>query len=157
MKNISFLTIILIAIYSVSTGASGQNVYRCGSSYSQKPCPDAVVVDVEDTRSKAQKAQADANTRRETAQVQAIEKTREKEDAQQRAAQAKLAAAEQKKSSPKNKKTGGSSDAADDSAAKAKSSKSASKTKPMKKEPEFFVARTPADTAKPAPSTGKSK
>lgn len=151
MKHISSITIILIAIGSISTGASAQNVYRCGNSYSQKPCPDAVVVDVKDTRSTAQKVEADAKIRRETAQVQAIEKARLKDDAQRRTAQAKLAAAEHKKSAPKIKKTASPSEAADASAPKAKSTKSASKTQPMKKEPEYFVARAPADKTKPAP------
>ena len=58
MRHISLITSILIALGSIPTGASAQNVYRCGSSYSQKPCPDAVVVDVEDTRSNSQKVEA---------------------------------------------------------------------------------------------------
>ena len=151
MNHISWNTIILIAIGLVSTGASGQNVYRCGSSYSQKPCPDAVVLDVDDARSKAQKAEADAKTRRETAQVTAIEKARLKEDAQQRAAQTNQAAADHKKSASNAKKSAGPSDAADVSGPRAKAGKSASKTQRMKKEPEYFVARAPADKTKPAP------
>ena len=151
MKNSSLITTILIAVGSISTGSSAQNVYRCGSSYSQKPCPDAVVVDVGDSRSQTQKVQADAKTRRETTQVLTIEKARQKEEAQQRTTQAKLAAAEHKKSASKNKKATSLSEAADGSTAKARSTKSASKTQPMKKEPEFFVARTPADKVKPAP------
>lgn len=151
MKHISLITSILIALGSIPTGASAQNVYRCGSSYSQKPCPDAVVVDVEDTRSNSQKVEADAKTRRETAQVLAIEKARLKEDTQQRAAQAKLAAAEHKNSASKAKKTVSPSEAADRSAPKAKTTKSASKTQRMKKEPEYFVARAAVDKTKPAP------
>lgn len=142
MKHITLHTIVLIASGVISTGASGQNVYRCGSSYSQKPCPDAVVVEVADPRSEAQKAQADAKTRRETAQVQAIEKAHEKEEAQRRIAQAKLVAADQKKASLKAKETDGT--------AKAKKTQGASKTQRMKKEPESFVAQAPADKTKPA-------
>ena len=149
MKLISSIAIILIAVGSIPTLASAQNVYRCGSSYSQNPCPDAVVVDAQDSRSQTQKVEADAKTRRETAQVLAIDKAREKEDARQRAAQAKLAA-EHKKSASKPKKAASPSEAADGSALKAKSTKSVSKTQPMKKEPEFFVARTPPDKVKPA-------
>ncbi len=157
MKNTAAFTIISIALYLVSTGAIGQNVYRCGSSYSQKPCPDAVVVEVDDSRSKAQKAQADEKTRRETAQVRTLEKARAKEEAQRSAAQAKLAAAEHKKSAAASKKAAQSTQAAEDGTAKAKGKKSAPKTRHTKKEPDVFIAHAPADKAKPAPSAGKSK
>lgn len=39
-----------------------QPVYRCASSYSDLPCPGAATVDVDDSRSTAQKAQTDAAT-----------------------------------------------------------------------------------------------
>ena len=101
MKHITAFAIIFIASYVISTRASAEDVYRCGSTYSQKPCPDAVKVDVQDSRTPAQKAEADAKTQRETAQVQAVEKARQKEEAQQRAANARLAAADAKKAAAK--------------------------------------------------------
>jgi hypothetical protein len=155
MKNITSIASILIATCTISTGAIGQDVYRCGNTYSQKPCPDAVLVDVQDARSKAQKAEADAKTRRESAQVHAIEKTRQKEEAQQRAAQAKLAAAQRKPPTPKSKKASSASDPVDASAPKGKSKGSASKK--QKKEPDFFIANAPADKPKPATVAGKNK
>ncbi len=40
----------------VSAGAGAQPVYRCGSEYSQSPCPQGRVVDVADPRTDAQRA-----------------------------------------------------------------------------------------------------
>jgi hypothetical protein len=40
------------------TGAEGQLVYRCGSQYSQTPCPQATAIDVSDSRTEAQRADA---------------------------------------------------------------------------------------------------
>jgi hypothetical protein len=55
MRLIAALTVCLLA----STGASAQSaVYRCGSAYSQSPCPQARLVDVDDARSGAQRADA---------------------------------------------------------------------------------------------------
>ena len=41
-----------------ATGANAQSVYRCGSTYSQEPCPQARLVDVSDPRSASQRADA---------------------------------------------------------------------------------------------------
>nr|WP_295772013.1 hypothetical protein [Rhodoferax sp.] len=152
MKHISAYAIIFIASYSISTRAGAEEVYRCGSTYSQKPCPDAVKVDVQDSRTPAQKAEADAKTQRETAQVHAIEKARQKEEAQQRTAQAKLAAADAKKAAarPRTKASAPTTEGAHASAGKGKK-----KTSKTKKEPEFFVASAAADRPK-APAKGKS-
>jgi hypothetical protein len=155
MKHTLHIATISIAICVMNTGAIGQNVYRCGNNYSQKPCPDGVVVDVEDARTPTQKAEADAKTRREVAQVQAIEKTRQKEEAQQRAAQAKLAAAERKKAAAKPRKAASATDTAEATPTKRKGKKSTSAK--LKKEPETFVAQAPTDKTKPAASPGKGK
>jgi hypothetical protein len=85
--------IFYIALCALSTGATGQNVYKCGNAYSQKPCADAVVVDVQDSRTPVQKAESDALIKRDAAAANAMEKTRLKEEAQQRTDNAKLAAA----------------------------------------------------------------
>ena len=47
----------LVMTAGLSAGAA-QTVYRCGSAYSQVPCPEAKVVEVGDARSPAQQAQA---------------------------------------------------------------------------------------------------
>lgn len=49
-----------IAALSVASAAIAQTVYKCGSAYSQSPCPGATEVNTEDTRTAAQKAQTDA-------------------------------------------------------------------------------------------------
>jgi type IV secretory pathway VirB10-like protein len=153
MKYISLIAIIFIASYAISTRANAEDVYRCGSTYSQKPCPDAVKVDVEDSRTPAQKAEADAKTQRETAQVHAIENARQKEEAQQRAARAKLAAADAKKAAA-NPRTKASAPTTT-KGAHSSAGKGKKKTSKTKKEPEFFVASPAADKPK-APAKGKS-
>jgi hypothetical protein len=53
MKTPVTLTLMLFAL-----GATAQPVYRCGSEYSQSPCPDARIVDASDARSEAQRGAA---------------------------------------------------------------------------------------------------
>ena len=151
MKYITSTAIIFIATCSLSTRASAEDVYRCGSTYSQKPCPDAVKIDVQDSRTPAQKAEADAKTRAETAQVQTIEKAHQKEEAQRRADNAKLAAAEAKKAAAKPHPKA-SAPKTDNTAAWA--GKGKKKTAKTKKEPEFFVASAASDKHK-APAKGR--
>lgn len=154
------LATIVIATCSISTGAIGlelgsrQNgIYRCGNSYSQKPCPDAVVVDVKDARTAEQKIQADATIRRDTATANAMEQERLAQEARQRAAQAKLNAAEKKQAVSKQQKATNAGDAADTTATKTKRKKSTSaKQKPA---PEVFIASTPTDKNKPNGRSGK--
>lgn len=127
---------LLIAICAVSTGVWGQKVYRCGTSYSQTPCADAVAVDVTDTRSKTQKAQADSLTRRDAATADAMEKARLQDEAQ---AQAESAAVRHKKNGKADKAT------------ETPKKKSGGK---KKKEPAYFTARdTTAKTKKTAEKT----
>ncbi len=47
----------LLAAAALSA-AQAQTVYRCGNAYSQAPCPQAQTVDVGDSRSAAQQAEA---------------------------------------------------------------------------------------------------
>ena len=157
MTRLHQIATFFIAAYALCTGAGAEEVYKCGNAYSQKPCPGAVLVDVQDARTAAQKAQADANTRHEMAQVQALEKAHQKEEAQRRAAQAKLAAAEQKKAAPKPGRAASAADTADASAPlhKKKSKKGASGK--AKNAPETFVASVPADKNRPASAAGKGK
>ena len=104
MKLIHTVAIFSIALYAISTGATEQNVYKCGNAYGQKPCIDGVVVDVQDSRTPAQKAESDALIKRDSAAANAMEKARLKDEAQQRADNAKLAAAAKKASAkPKHK------------------------------------------------------
>ena len=139
-------TIFLIAFCVLSTAAPGQKVYRCGDTYSQKPCADAVVIDVGDPRSPAQKAQADAETRRELAAANAMEKARLKEEAQMRSDRAKLAQTQAKKTSTPPQNAASAADASHTGAASKQANKSHAK---KKKEPEFFTTRSAAPKTKP--------
>ncbi len=47
--------------------AAGQAVWRCGASYSDRPCPDGTVVQVSDRRSAAEQDEARAVAQRERA------------------------------------------------------------------------------------------
>lgn len=152
MKPSSLRAIFYIALCALSTGATGQNVYKCGNAYSQKPCTDAVLVDVQDSRTPVQKAESDALIKRDAAAANAMEKTRLKEEAQQRADNAKLAAAAAKKVPVKSmdkpsKRPGGTVSSHKTSAGK----KSAKK----KKESEQFAARSAAEKPKQAASATK--
>lgn len=129
MKQRLPLALFFIAVCAMNTGAWGQKVYRCGTAYSQTPCADAVAVDVTDSRSKAQKAQADAMTRRDAATADTLEKNRLQDEAQ---AQADSQAERHKNS-------------------KAASAVAKKSTKKKKKEPDYFTARdTGAKTKKTA-------
>ena len=48
---------VLTLLFTV-IGAQAQTVFRCGSVYSQTPCPQGKVVEVTDSRSAAQRAEA---------------------------------------------------------------------------------------------------
>jgi len=71
---------LLIAVCTLSTGARAQTVYRCGNSYSQSPCAGGAAVDASDSRSRAQQAQAEADTARARQSANALEKDRLKQE-----------------------------------------------------------------------------
>ena len=150
MKYTIPLAAFFIACCSISTGARSQNVYRCGDTYSQKPCADAVVVDVGDPRSPAQKTQADAETRRESAAANAMEKSRLQEEAQMRSDRAKLLPSQGKKTANPAQKAASTANASPTRTAPKQAQKSHAK---KKKEPEFFTARSAAPKPK-APASG---
>jgi hypothetical protein len=149
MNPIQPIAAFLIAVCAISAGATEQNVYRCGSTYSQKPCADSVVVDVQDARTSEQKAESDASIKRDSAAANAMEKSRLKEEAQQRADNAKFAAALTKKS-PAKPKSG-----LTDGATSTRKTKAKKKPANKKKEPDYFTTRTP--TAKPKKAASASK
>jgi hypothetical protein len=61
--------------------AAAQAIYRCGDSYSQKPCPGGKVVEADDARSASQKSQTDQAVRRDAKAADALEKERMKQEA----------------------------------------------------------------------------
>jgi G3E family GTPase len=152
MKLAARVAIFYVALSALSTMATAQSVYKCGNAYSQKPCADAVVLDVQDSRTPAQKAESDALIKRDSAAANAMEKTRLKEEAQQRADNAKLAAAAAKRAPVKSKEK-----AAKRSDGKTDSHKTSTAKKSVKKkqEPEHFSARSAAEKPKHAASAAK--
>jgi protein subunit release factor B len=148
MKLNNLFAMFFIVMCSISTGATGQNVYRCGNAYSQKPCTDSVVVDVQDARTPAQKAESDALIKRDSASANAMEKARLKEEAQQRADNAKLAAAAKIASAKsKNEPT--------DNVTSSHKAITKKKSAHKKKEPDYFSTR--AAPAKPKQAVSASK
>ena len=61
--------------------AAAQDVYRCGDSYSQKPCPGGALVPTDDARSDAQRAAAREAAQRTGKAADAMEKARLKDEA----------------------------------------------------------------------------
>ncbi|MBI2746179.1 MAG: hypothetical protein HYX45_11400 [Burkholderiales bacterium] len=86
MKSVSL--ILAIATMSLCTGLSAQTVYRCGSSYSQTPCPGGGPVDATDSRTAEQRKAHEASVKHEKRAGDTLERTRLKEEtAAQRAAE----------------------------------------------------------------------
>ncbi len=156
MKSSILFAIIFIAACALSTGAAAQKVYRCGSAYSQTPCPDAVVVEVEDTRSKAQKSESDMRVRHEAATANAMEKARLQEEA--------MAQDDTRAATPtggKKKKAAAQSATASHTqtpGAAPSTAANAKKHKPRnsKKDPEFFTARTVVPAKKANTTAGSA-
>jgi hypothetical protein len=61
--------------------AAAQGVYRCGDSYSQKPCPGGALVSADDARSDSQRKQTLDAAQRDGKAADAMEKARLKEEA----------------------------------------------------------------------------
>lgn len=124
MQKYGLWTIAVVWATTVpGTSALGQQVYRCGNTYSQSPCPGAAPVDVTDTRTSAQKAQTDAAAVQSAKLADQLEKERL---AREKASAPKATAAPPKKQAalPANSKE-----------------KPAEKTaKGKKPAPEYFVA-----------------
>jgi hypothetical protein len=149
MSHASSKAFVLTALCVFLVGAQAQEAYRCGNTYSQKPCPGGVAVNTDDSRTKEQKAAADATTKRDLRMADSMEKTRLQQEEAQRKAALKSAGKSSAKSSANEKP----------SDQQKHSSKKKSKT------PEYFTARTgekkkksePAPTDKTATNTGAQK
>ena len=76
------LATVLIAITVHSGRATAQNVYKCGSSYSQQPCAGGTAVEASDARAGTQKRQTEDAARRDARAADAMEKERLKAQAQ---------------------------------------------------------------------------
>ena len=130
-----FGMMVLLAGALPGLPALAQTVYRCGNVYSQTPCAGGVALDASDTRTPAQKAQADAAATQAAKSAGKMEKDR---IALERANASKPP---QKLTKPsQTAKNGKSEDAAKNSTGK------------KKKEPEYFTAAA-APNAKKSTST----
>lgn len=68
--------VFLIALFALSTSATAQKIYKCGNTYSEKACPDGVIIPVELAPQPAQKKAADQATRRDALTADRMEKAR---------------------------------------------------------------------------------
>ena len=66
---------VLLALW-MTAAAQAAPVYRCGSTYSQTPCPGGKLIDTADPRSQAQQAQARRVAAKERQQLAEMEKAR---------------------------------------------------------------------------------
>ena len=81
--------IVALGLTMATLGAQAvQPVYRCGSTYSQTPCPEGRVVDATDPRSAAQRAEARRIAALERRQATQMERDRREQEAAQKPAAA---------------------------------------------------------------------
>ena len=71
------LALLLLCALSAPHTADAQQIYRCGNSYSQMPCPGGAMVEAEDDRSTQQKREAETLARRDTKLADEMARTRE--------------------------------------------------------------------------------
>jgi len=147
------------AIFVTGASAMGatqaQTIYRCGTSYSDTPCAQAVTVPTADPRTPAQKAQTDEATSRSANLAGQLEKARRADEAaaQQRTQAQTLAAAQAAKAAPKpqadeapeKSKSGGKHKKAAGAAAEKVSKPKLSKPK----KPDGFTVKVPAPAKTP--------
>lgn len=70
------LTSVLIATSALTTVASADDIYKCGNTYSQSPCPGAKLLSIDDSRDPQQKKLKDEVTRRDAELANDMEKAR---------------------------------------------------------------------------------
>lgn len=81
MKKIARFTSFLTVLALLALAAQGQQVYRCGQSYSENLCPGAVPIDTSDARTQAQKQESKKATQRDIQLAAELEETHKKEEA----------------------------------------------------------------------------
>jgi len=84
MKSFKHTTLPALALLcaSLAPQAWGQQVYRCGNSYSQSPCAGGVTVNADDSRTDAQRAAAKEGLARDKALGKEMETSRRKDEAE---------------------------------------------------------------------------
>ncbi|NML43170.1 hypothetical protein HHL11_05360 [Ramlibacter sp. G-1-2-2] len=69
-------TLFATALAILATTTAAQQVWRCGSSYQQKPCEGGAQIEVSDTRTAADAANARASVQSDLKTAAALEKSR---------------------------------------------------------------------------------
>lgn len=72
---------IFVASACLTGAATAQTIYRCGTTYSDTPCAQAIAVPTADPRTPAQKAQTDEATTRSANLAGQLEKARRADEA----------------------------------------------------------------------------
>ena len=80
-RNMPLFCLLLAGALGWSSPGAAETVYRCGDSYSQKPCPGGKAVPVEDTRSEGQRVQTREAAQRDAKVADEMQKARLKEEA----------------------------------------------------------------------------
>lgn len=93
MKRLPLIVFAVMGLCAIPILAHSQNVYRCGNSYSQTPCPGGVTVDTADSRSATQKTQSLAVIQSDKATAHGMERSRQLEEERLRRQQGTLAPA----------------------------------------------------------------
>ncbi|NCP39438.1 MAG: hypothetical protein GW848_02885 [Rhodoferax sp.] len=75
---IPYLFTLFFAALSLTsaTATHGEEIYRCGNSYSQMPCAQGKVLNIDDSRDAARKKEVDAATRRDNQLANQLEHER---------------------------------------------------------------------------------
>lgn len=123
MKTLALAVILSIA----ATVASAQQVWRCGNSYSQQPCPGGTPLDVTDPHRPADAARVARATKSDQQRADALEKAR----------------LEQERKAPRAQVMGAPQAAATPPQSTKKADKKQDKKKPAPKEPAHFTAVAP--------------
>jgi len=75
IQSINFRLLVTVGL-AFATLAHGEEIYRCGNSYSQSPCADGKVLNIDETRDPARKKEVDAATRRDRQLADQLERER---------------------------------------------------------------------------------
>ena len=94
MKSFKHLVLTSLAVLSICQSASAQQVYRCGSSYSQTPCTGAIAVPTEDARTDEQRLAAKQALASDKALAKDMETSRRKDEAMALAREKALASSQ---------------------------------------------------------------
>jgi len=80
MHKLFHVALLFIATSALSPCLAGQKVYKCGTTYSQIPCPDGAELEASDPRTKEQQSETEKAALRAAKAATVLEKTRIKEE-----------------------------------------------------------------------------